>query len=284
MKRVLITGANSYVGTSVEKWLMKEPNNYYVETLDMKDPSWRDFDFSRFDVVFHVAGVAHLKENGKNRLNFFYVNRDLAYEVAKYSNEMGIKHFIFMSSMSVYGVDSGMIDSNIIENPKSAYGQSKLQGEKLISKLTSKNFKISIVRPPMIYGNNGVGNYLILRNFALMIPIFPNINNQRSMIYINNFAEFIKHVIDLEYTGILLPQNNDYVKTSELVKKIRDCHGKKTILVSFFNPIIKLLMYGKIKKIFSSLSYSKAESHFNLNYNIYNFEESIEFTELGSKS
>ena len=41
MKRVLITGANSYVGTNVEKWLMKEPDKFYVETLDMKNPNWR---------------------------------------------------------------------------------------------------------------------------------------------------------------------------------------------------------------------------------------------------
>ena len=56
MKKVLITGANSYIGTNVEQWLLKEPDKYHVETLDMKDPNWINFDFSKFDVVFHVAG------------------------------------------------------------------------------------------------------------------------------------------------------------------------------------------------------------------------------------
>src|SRR5690554_6798259 len=102
MKKILITGANSYVGTNVEKWLMKEPNKYYVETLDMKDSNWKEFDFSRFDVVFHVAAIVHKRESKKNKNMYYNVNTKLAREVAKKSKNSKVKQFIFMSSMSVY--------------------------------------------------------------------------------------------------------------------------------------------------------------------------------------
>jgi nucleoside-diphosphate-sugar epimerase len=75
LKRVLITGANSYVGTNVEKWLMKEPDKFYVETLDMKDPNWRNFDFSKFDVVFHVAGIAHVSTKKSMKDLYYKVNQ-----------------------------------------------------------------------------------------------------------------------------------------------------------------------------------------------------------------
>nr|WIF88106.1 hypothetical protein QOL21_06435 [Acholeplasma laidlawii] len=59
MKSILITGKNSYVGSNVENWLQQYPDKYKVDTLDMLDQNWKDFDFSKYDVVFHVAGIAH---------------------------------------------------------------------------------------------------------------------------------------------------------------------------------------------------------------------------------
>ena len=85
MKRVLITGANSYVGTNVEKWLMKEPDKYYVETLDMKDPNWREFDFSKFDVVFHVAGIAHVSKKKSLKELYYKVNTNITVKTDKIS-------------------------------------------------------------------------------------------------------------------------------------------------------------------------------------------------------
>ena len=60
MKRVLITGANSFVGTNIEKWLLKEPELYQVDTVDTMDYMWTKANFCKYDTVFHVAGIAHV--------------------------------------------------------------------------------------------------------------------------------------------------------------------------------------------------------------------------------
>ena len=61
MKRILITGADSYIGTSVEKWLKRSEFSgmYQVDTVDMRGEGWKQKDFSGYDTVFHVAGIAH---------------------------------------------------------------------------------------------------------------------------------------------------------------------------------------------------------------------------------
>jgi len=71
MEKILITGANSYIGTSFEKWLSKYPDKYSIDTIDMIDGVWRKKDFSSYDVVFHVAGIAHIKETKK--ISFFII-------------------------------------------------------------------------------------------------------------------------------------------------------------------------------------------------------------------
>jgi UDP-glucose 4-epimerase len=212
MKRVLITGANSYVGTNVECWLMREPNKYHVDTIDMIDGSWREKDFSDYDVVFHVAGIAHVKETRKNRDLFFKVNRDLAIEVAEVSKKAGVSQFIFLSSMSVYGLDTGIITRETVPKPKSSYGKSKFQAEEGIRRLEGDNFKVAILRPPMIYGKGCKGNFQKLVKLVKILPVFPKVNNQRSMIYIDNFCNFIKLVIDHSLEGFLFPQNSEYVR------------------------------------------------------------------------
>ena len=129
MKKILITGANSYIGTSFEKYLKENyPDEYIVDTVDMIDGSWREKSFAGYDSVFHVAGIAHQKETKKNAHLYYEVNRDLAVETAKKAKSEGVKQFIFLSSMSVYGMDTGVITKETKPNPKSNYGKSKFQG------------------------------------------------------------------------------------------------------------------------------------------------------------
>ncbi len=240
MKRILITGANSYIGTSVEKWLSQWPDKYTVDTIDMIDGKWRKESFAGYDVVFHVAGIAHIRETKKNRDLYYKVNRDLAYETAKKAKAEGVNQFIFLSSMSVYGVDNGVINKNTPLNPKSNYGKSKLQAEKLIKPLCDDNFKVAILRPPMVYGKGCKGNYPKLAKLAVKIPVFPYVDNRRSMIYIDNLCEFVRLLIDNGSRGLFFPQNDEYVNTSEMVKLIAEVHGKKIILTKLFNPILRL--------------------------------------------
>ena len=158
--------------------------------------------FSGYDSVFHVAGIAHIKETIKNRDLYFSVNRDLAYEVAKKAKEDGVRQFVFLSTMSVYGLNTGIIDNNTPEAPKNAYGRSKLEAEKLIRELEAANFQVAIIRPPMVYGKGAKGNYQRLSKFAQKSPIFPDYNNQRSMLYIDNLCEFVRLIIIHVSTGI----------------------------------------------------------------------------------
>lgn len=279
MKRVLITGKNSYVGTNVEKWLMKEPDKYYVESITVRGEEWKNFDFSKFDVVFHVAGIAHIKENRKNFHLYHEINSDLANEVATKTKSSNVKQFIFLSSMSVYGIETGVININTEVKPKTAYGKSKYNAEKKISKLEDSLFRVSIIRSPMIYGKNCKGNYSRLSKFALKTPIFPMINNFRSMLYIDNLSELIKIIIDNEKNGIFYPQNIEYVNTSSLVYEISTIHGKKIVKITLLNFLIRLLNLNILNKLFGDLYYDKRISMHNLNYTIFDFERSIFQTE-----
>ena len=243
MKKILITGANSYIGTSFEKYMAQWPEKYQVDTVDMIDGTWREKDFSGYDTVFHVAGIAHQKETHKNADLYYKINRDLAFDTAVKAKTDGVKQFIFLSSMSVYGLETGVITKETVPTPKSNYGKSKLQAEELLNGLADETFKVAILRPPMVYGKGCKGNYQILRKFALRCQVFPNYDNLRSMIYIGNFSKFVRDCIDFYKAGLFFPQNNTYVCTRQMVETVAHLHNKRIFFVNTFNNIIKKLLF-----------------------------------------
>lgn len=282
MKKILITGKNSYVGTSLEKWLVKYPESYSVEFISLRDDSWKSKDFSGYDVVFHAVGIAHIKETQENITLYYNVNRDLTYEFAKKAKNEGVKQFIFLSSMSVYGIESGVINKDTLIKPKSNYGKSKKEAEELILSLENDHFSVVILRPPMIYGKGCKGNFIKLRKLALKIPIFPNIQNQRSMIYIDNLSIFVKCLIDNSERGIYFPQNNEYICTSKMVDYIARVHNKHIYLTKVFNPLLKIINKNNtINKVFGNLTYDKKLSIYKkIDANEFiDFNESIILTE-----
>lgn len=288
MKKILITGKNSFVGNSFEKWLKQYPNKYIVDKISLKNETWKRIDFSKYDSVLHVAGIAHVSTNPKLKDLYYRINRDLTIEVAKKAKSQGVKQFIFMSSIIVYGDSSKklkVIDENTVPKPSNFYGKSKLEAEEGIKLLDDEDFKIVIIRPPMIYGKDSKGNYPKLAKLARITPIFPDIDNQRSMIHIDNLAEFLRLIIDNEERGIFFPQNKEYVKTSELVKNIAELHGKKIRLTKMFNPFIRLLL-GKINlidKVFGNLIYDMKLSNYKIEYQIRDLKKSIALTEISVK-
>lgn len=283
MKKILITGKDSYIGTSLEKWLSQWPDKYTVDTVDMTSASWKEKDFSKYDVVFHVAGIAHVSSDPKLKNLYYKVNRDLTIATARKAKNEGVQQFIFMSSIIVYGdsPSNGVIDRNTVPKPSNFYGNSKLQAEEGIKHLESDDFKIVVLRPPMIYGKGSKGNYPRLANMAKKIPVFPDIANERSMLHIDNLCEFIKVMIDYEETGLFFPQNSEYVKTSEMVRLIGEVHGKKIWMISWMNWLIRLMFgIGVVNKVFGNLIYEKSMSDYDkANYRIRTFRESIELTE-----
>ena len=253
MKKILITGAGSYIGTSFENYMGQWSDKYSVDTVDMIDGSWRKKDFSGYDVVFHVAGIAHIKETKENSELYYKVNRDMAVETAKKAKAEGIKQFVFLSSMSVYGMETGVITKDTKPNPTTNYGKSKLMAEKDIMDVEDSSINIAILRPPMIYGEGCKGNYNSLIKFANKLPVFPNIKNKRSMLEINHLCKFVKEVIDGDNEGLFFPQDEEYVCTSLMVKEIAEKNGKKIYLTKILNPFVKfaMVMPGSIGKMAS---------------------------------
>jgi len=239
---------------------MREPDLYKVDTIDMKDGSWKEKDFSLYDVVIHVAGIAHIKETNDNQELYYKVNRDLAYETAQKAKENGVGQFVFLSSMSVYGVENGVITEATPLNPNTAYGKSKAEAEELIHKMQECSFTVATLRPPMIYGSGCRGNYPRLAGLALKTPIFPKVENKRSMIYIDNLSEFVKQLIDHRSGGLFFPQNAEYVNTSDMVRLIAEVHGKSIVLTNLFNPLLRLLNVSTVNKIFGDLVYDMSIS------------------------
>ncbi|HEM2748850.1 TPA: NAD-dependent epimerase/dehydratase family protein [Streptococcus suis] len=283
MKRVLITGANSYIGTSFEKYVKENNVDFEIDTLDLLNPKWDEFDFTPYDSIFHVAAIVHKNKKKINPDLYFSVNRDLPVKLANIAKTQGVKQFVFLSSMSVYGNHYEEISFYTKEIPNTYYGKSKLEAEKLLEKLDSNSFKVVILRPPMVYGPNAKGNYSRLSKLSKILVVFPKVENQRSMIFIDNLLEFIVQIILREKKGVFFPQNAEYVNTSELLKLIGHVHGKKIYLTKLFNPFINLLFkFATIKKIFGNLVYDKELSSYDFEYQIRRFEESIRLTEEGS--
>ena len=289
MKKILITGANSYIGMSFEKYMAQWPEKYQVDTVDMIDGTWRQKDFSGYDCIYHVAGIAH-SDSGKispEKAKLYYaVNTDLTVETAKKAKADGVKQFVFMSSAIVYGESAPIGKTKVITkdtpvSPANSYGDSKVQAEKGILPLNDDSFKVVILRPPMIYGPGSKGNYPVLSKLARKLPVFPKVDNQRSMLYINNLMEFVRLMVENEEQGIFWPQNAEYSNTTELVQLIAQTHGKKIMIIPGFAWALELLSHitGLVNKAFGSLSYDVEMSKYTQDYRLITLKESIEATE-----
>lgn len=282
MKRILITGKESYIGTKVEEWLNRFHEKYKVDTLEMRNDSWKDYDFHGYDVVYHVAGIAHRKKVSTEL--YEQVNHILVLEVANKASAAGVGQFIFMSSGAVYSQSDKkhrriIVDEKSQLAPSTAYGISKMKAEWDLIHFNTK-MKIAIIRPPMVYGPGAKGNYNSLSKCAKKLFFFPKIANKRSMIYTDNLCEFIKLLIDYQAEGIFLPQNREYVNTSELVKLIAEYSGKNIALITAFNGVLLIGSYliDVINKVFGDFYYKKQE-YFENRYQIVDFETSIQMIE-----
>lgn len=281
MKNVLITGAGSYIGTKVENWLNRYPEDFHVDAVDTINDNWKKVDFSLYDVVYNVAGIAHVKAaNGEGPL-YYAVNRDMVINIAKAAKAAGVKHFIHMSSMIVYKevktLKGKQIHKNTAPAPNGFYGDSKLQGEIGVRALADDTFKVCIMRPPMIYGPGCKGNFPRLVWLAQKTPVFPAWHNQRSMLYIDNLCEFVKQVIQHEVDGIVFPQNREYADTVEIIRYYAKNSGKKIWITKLFNPLIWLLgnYVRPLGKMFSNSTYDMDMSEYPFEYRLVNLEDSF---------
>lgn len=317
MKRVLITGANSYIGTSLKRYLLEYNDRqgrelYRVDMISQRDPEWESYDFSGYDAVFQASGIAHVDTGSvtaEQQALYYQVNCELAVATARKARAAGVGLFLYPSSIIVYGDSapygkSRMITAQTPPNNPHFYGNSKLRAEEELGRLAgtadgdapegagggSQEMQLAILRLPMVYGRGSRGNYPMLAKLAAKLPFFPAVQNQRSMIYIENLCEFIRQRIEDGRGGLYFPQNAEYTATARMVQEIAAAHGKKVRLLKALNPLVALAsrMPGKIgamaNKAFGSLTYDRSMSGEMESYCLYDLPESIRRTELCKKN
>lgn len=301
MKRILIAGANSYIGTSLERYLLEYNasqgrERYRVDTISQRDSQWEDYDFRGYDAVFQASGIAHVDTGAvkqEQQALYYRVNCDLAAATARKARAAGVGLFIYPSSIIVYGDSAPYGKSHMITRQTPVgnshfYGHSKIRAEEELRRLESEapaGMQVAILRLPMVYGRGSRGNYPLLAKLADRLPFFPNVRNQRSMIYIENLCEFLRQCIEEGRGGLYFPQNPAYTSTSQMVREIAAAHGKKLLLLKVLNPLVALAsrMPGRVgvlaNKAFGSLTYDREMSGDMEAYCLYSLEESIRRTE-----
>ncbi|WP_297053884.1 NAD-dependent epimerase/dehydratase family protein [uncultured Dubosiella sp.] len=278
MKRILITGKSSYLANQFRSFLSGN-ENYQIDLISVRE-GWKDSDFSSYDVVVHMAGLAHSSPKDDEKEKYYAINRDLAIEVARKAKQDGCAQFVFMSSVIVYGSHHTLITKDTPLCPDNFYGDSKKQAEEGILPLQDESFHVAVIRPPMIYGPGSKGNYRLLSRFSCVTPFFPNVYNERSMLYVDNFCACLKGMIDTGAVGIFLPQNKEIVSTVRLVKEIAKVHHHPLVVLKGLNPFISVLRKKSLfNKVFGSLVIDPVLSKFDFEYQIVPFELSIENTE-----
>lgn len=295
MKKILITGKNSYLGNAVEQYILDRQTGqgeggWEMTRISLRDNEWEKESFSCYDSVLHMAGLAHAdvgKVSEETKALYDQVNRDLTLQVAQKAKADGVKQFIYMSSVIVYGDSAPAgkqkhITADTPPAPANFYGNSKYQAEQQLRKLQTEDFHVAVVRAPMIYGKGSKGNFPLLVKLAARTPVFPALDNQRSMLYVENLAEFLRRLMETGRGGIFFPQNAEYVRTDEMVRLIGKAMGRKIRLWRGLNPLVKLAsrapgrIGGLADKAFGSLTVDKELSNREITgYQVCSLEESI---------
>lgn len=298
-KKVLIVGTGSYIGESFKAYAIEHyEDNFIIDTVDTLGDIWRKKNFGSYDIIYHVAGIAHADVGNVNEATkekYYVVNTDLAIEVAEKAKAEGALEFIFMSSMIIYG-DSArygqqkVIDEYTVPTPANFYGDSKLQADVGVRELADDNFKVVVLRPPMIYGRGSRGNYPILAKLAKRLPVFPDNYNERSMLHIDNLCEFLCQVMMVKGferdSVVLIPQNAEWTNTGQMVKEIAEVSGGKIRELGILKPAVYVgsKLPGRIgelvNKAFGSSCYDYSLSIYpGLEYQKVSFRDSIKRTE-----
>lgn len=287
MKHIIITGKNGYIANSLKNWIEKRNIDIDVNLMDLKDKNWRSVSFANIDAIIHTAALVHKNEAEISIDDYRKINTDLTIEVANKAKNEGVKQFIYISTMAVFGIEiscfksTEIIDSTPL-SPKSKYGISKYEAEIKLNELTDKDFSVAIIRPPFVYGKNCPGNYGTLRKLTLKIGIIPKIKNTKSMIYIDNLCEFIYQILELNGAGNFMPQNNELQSTYKMALLIAKYNNKRVVCTPLITPLVCVLslFISKIRKAFGNEFYNMNMSELkNVDYNVVNFEDSIKLTE-----
>ncbi|MBO5171134.1 MAG: NAD-dependent epimerase/dehydratase family protein [Oscillospiraceae bacterium] len=285
MKKILITGKGSYLGNSLKAYLEAFGDCYQVDCLSLRSGDWKEQSFRGYDAVYHTAAIVHQprsKDAPGELARYRAVNCDLAVDAAKKAKAEGVRQFVFLSTMAVYGLTAAFgktvtITAQTPTAPTDNYGLSKLEAERALLSLEGPDFRVAILRPPMIYGKDCKGNFRSLVSMARRLPFFPKVPNRRSMLYVGSLNRLVQQIIDREDRGIFCPQDPEYLNTSAMVQAIAAAQGKRLLLIPGFSWALHLLRHltGAVDKAFGSLVYDKALSKLEEDYCIASFPDSV---------
>lgn len=287
MPKVIITGKNGFLSCALKEHLQGD-TNFEALQISVKGNDWENLSFEGVDAIIHTAAIFNVSEKKVPYSEFERINVDLTRRIAQKAKAQNVGQFIFISSMASMTGTLPSLSKDLVLNssspmcPISKYGKSKLEAEQALSKIADKNFKVAIIRPPVIYGKNCKGNYVLLKKLALKLGIFPNLENKKSMIYVENLCELIKLILQNKSDGVFLPQNKELVSVKDMVAKIAETNGKKVFFSNLMALAIKpaAKISAKFSKAFGSLYYEEsASNYFDGKYQIVDFDESIRRTE-----
>lgn len=247
--RCLITGANGFIGSALYEFLQRRdmavrgavrqlPNRsgdwVEIKGLD-RDTDWRPALLG-CDVVVHTAGRAHvLGRQSVDALDQFReVNLHGTLALARQAVEMGVRRFVFISSIGVNG--SSTVGTPFTEQdlpaPQAPYAQSKYEAELALQDLVSgQDMDLVIVRPPLVYAAHAPGNFAKLLGLVKRgIPLpLAYINNHRSIIALENLLDFLSCCVihPAAANQLFLVADGEDVSTKEIIGYISDGMGKK---------------------------------------------------------
>ena len=275
--RLLITGSSGFVGSY---FINNYKDKYDIKTFSFLQDKLSKLDCSEIDVVFHLSALVH-QMGGASASEYERVNVIQTLELAKKAKESGVKHFIFMSTVKVYGeeTDSVYTETSVC-HPEDEYGKSKLKAEKELLKLEDENFQVSIVRTPIVYGYGVKANIKSLLNLVDKVPVLPfgKIENKRSMVYIGNLCHLVDVVIEQQKPGVFLASDDKPLSNLKLIKLIAKNLDKKIYLIKipFFESLLKILKPSFHKRLYGSLEVDNTITKEKLNLkNPYSVEEGI---------
>ncbi len=285
MTKILITGATGFVGRALFKNL-KSKKKYLIHLsartnqeklfeggkafnigeIDF-NTNWNDA-LDGVDCIVHCAARAHMSEKKQtDSLNSYRrVNVDGTINLAKQAMAIGIKRFIFLSSIKVNGegtIASKSFKYNDISQPEDAYGISKWEAEQALLEISKQTgLEVVIIRPPLVYGEGVKGNFLRLLNLVYKrIPLpFAKINNLRSFIALDNLIDLIICCIDHPKAAgkTFLVSDSEDLSTTDLIIKLFKLMDKSPRLFQVPQLIIQLIgrLAGKsleVKRLLGSL-------------------------------
>lgn len=267
---ILVTGATGFVGKPLVDNLILKVNNVRVlvrkeltcvsekvEKIIVDDLSsvddWTEI-LQSVDVVIHCAARVHIMNDlvADPLIEFRKVNVNATLKLARKAAEVGIKRFIFISSIKVNGEMTEPGQSFKPDErcqPEDPYGLSKYEAEQGLLKIAAKtDMEVVIIRPPLVYGPGVKANfYLMMKwvNKGIPLPLGA-INNQRSFLALDNLVDFIIHCIDHPQAAneVFLISDSEDISTKELLKKVAKAFGKKPRLIPV--PVKLMTLVAKL--------------------------------------